>query len=157
MWILGSATRPYAQPKCKPHQHHGRISCHNAQDRLALDFRPHSTQLSPPAAIAPSATSAQRLLPFWRHSLATTNPSCTVWRNATGQQHLPPANNHGHAGVSSQPRNDDECWTVPSGRRKYADHADGPTADGVTHIDEPLCPQPAAQPDVGVFLTDRGR
>jgi hypothetical protein len=79
----------------------------NAQDHLALDFRLHSTQLSPPAATAPSATSAQCLLPSWRHGLATTDPSRTVWQNSIGK-HLPPANNHGHAGVSTRPRNDDE-------------------------------------------------
>jgi hypothetical protein len=121
-----------------------------------LHFWPHSTQSLPPAAKAPSATSAQCLLPSWRHGLATTNPSRTVWQNATGQWHKPPANNHGHAGVSSWPRNDDECWTVPSGRRNYANDADGPTANGGTHVDEPLCPQPAAQSNAGVFLMSRG-
>jgi hypothetical protein len=148
--------RPYAQPKCKPHQHHGRISCQFAQDHLALDFWPHSTQLSPPAATAPSAMSAHCLLSSWRHCLATTDPSRTVWRNATGQQHLPPANNHGHAGISTRPRNDYECWTVLSGCWNYVHDADGPTANGGTHGDEPLCPQPAAQPDARVFLTSRG-
>ncbi len=151
MWQTGS----HAQPQCNLHQHHGRISCRNAQDHLALDFQLHSTQLLPPAATAPSATSAQSLLPSWRHGLATTDPSRTVWWNATGK-HLPPANNHGHAGVSTRPRNDDECRTVPAGHQKYANDADGPTANGGTHVDEPLCPQPAAQPDAGVFLTSRG-
>ena len=46
--------------------------------------------------------------------MATTDPSRTVWRNATGKQ-LPPANNHGHAGVLTRPRDDDKCWTVPKG------------------------------------------
>ncbi len=147
-------TRSHAQPQCNPHQHHGRISCQNAQDHLALDFRPHYTQSLPPAATAPSATSTQCLLPSWRHSLATTDPSRTVWRNATGK-HLPPANDHGHAGISTRPRND-ECWTVPTVRRKYVNDADGPTAAGGTRVDEPLCPQPAAQPDAGVVLTSRG-
>jgi hypothetical protein len=68
-----------------------------------------------------------------------------------------PANDHDHAGVSAQPRNYDEYWIVPSGRWKYANDADGPTADGSTRVDETLCPQPAAQPDAGVFLTSRGR
>ncbi len=148
-------TRSHAQPQRNPHQHHGWISCWNAQDHLALDFRPHSTQSLPPAATAPSAMSAQCLLPSWRHSLATTNPSRIVWQNATGR-HLPPANDHGHAGVSTRPRNDDECRTVPAGRQKYANDADGLTADGGNHVDEPLYPQPAAQPDAGVFLTSRG-
>jgi hypothetical protein len=149
-------TRSHAQPHCDPHKHHGQISCRNAQDHLAPDFRPHSTQSLPPAATVPSAMSAQCLLPSWRHGLATTNPSRTVWRNATGK-HLPPAINHGHAGVSTRPRNDDEYRTVPAGCWKYADDADGPTADGSTHIDEPLCPQQAAQPNAGVFLTSRSR
>ncbi len=149
-------TRSYAQPQCKPHQHHGRTSRRNAQDHLALDLQPHSTQLLPPAAAAPSATSVQCLLFSWRHGMATTNPSHTIWQNATGQWHLPPANNHGHAGVSDKPRNDDECRTVPSGHRKYANDADGPTANSSTHVDEPLCSQPAAQPDAGIFLTSRG-
>ncbi len=144
-------TRSHAQPQCN----HGRISCRNAQDHLALNFQLHSTQLLPPAATAPSAMSTQCLLPSWRHSLATTNPSRTVWRNATGK-HLLPAINHGHAGVSTRPRNDDECQTVPVGCRKYADDADGPTANGGTHVDEPLCPQLAAQPNSGVFLTSMG-
>ena len=149
-------TRSYAQPQCKLHQHHGWICCWNAQDHLALDFRPHSTQSLPPAATVPSAMSAQCLLPSWRHGLATTNPSRIVWQNATGQRHLPPANYHGHAGVSARPRNDDECRTVPSERWKYINDADGPTANGGTYVDEPLCPQPAAQPDAGVFLMGRG-
>jgi hypothetical protein len=149
-------TRSHAQPQWDLRQHHGWISRPNAQDHLALNFRPHSTQSSPPAATAPSATSTQcLLLPSWRHGLATIDPSCTVWQNATGK-HLPPANDHGHAGVSTQPRNDDECLTVPAGRRKYANVADGPTADGRTHVDESLCPQPAAQPDAGKILTSRG-
>ncbi len=101
-------------------------------------------------------TSAQCLLPSWWHGLAKTNPSHTVWRNATGQRHLPPAYVHGHAGVSAGPRNDDECWTVPSRHQKYANYADGPTANRGTHVDEPLCPQPEAQPDAGAFLTSRG-
>jgi hypothetical protein len=63
---------------------------------------------------------------------------------------------HGHVGVSIRPRNDDECWTVPAGRQKYANDADGPTANGSTHVDEPLCPQPVAQPDAGVFLMSKG-
>ena len=62
-----------------------------------------------------------------------------------------PENDHGHAGVSALPRNDDECWTVPSGCRKYANDADGPTANGGAHVDEPLCPQPADQSDAGYF------
>jgi hypothetical protein len=101
----------------------------------------------------PSATSSQCLIPSWRHGLATTNPSHTVWQNATGQRHLPPANNHGHAGVSAWPRNDNECRTVPSGRQKYAKDADGPTANGNggTHVDELLFPQPATQSDAGYF------
>jgi hypothetical protein len=150
-------TRSHAQPQRNPCQQHGWISRQNAQDHLALNFRPHSTQLLSPAASAPSATSAQCLLIYWKHGLATTNPSRTVWRNATGQWHLPPANNHGHASVSTRPRNDDECWTVLTGRRKYANDANGPTANGGTHVDEPLCPQPAAQPDAGVFLMGGGR
>jgi hypothetical protein len=138
------------------HQHHGWISCWNAKDHLALNFQPHSTQLPPPAAAAPSAMFAQCLLPSWRHSWATTNPSRTVWWKATSQPHLLPSNNHGYAGISAQQRNDDECRAVPSGCRKYANDADGPTANGGTHVDESLCPQPAAQPDVLVFLTSRG-
>jgi hypothetical protein len=145
----------HAQPQCSPHQHHGWVSRRNAQDHFALNFRMHSTQLLPPVAIAPSAMSAQCLLPSWRHGLATTGPSRTVWRNATGKN-LPPVNAHGHAGVSPRPRNDDECRTLPAGRWKYADDADGPTADGSTHVDEPLCPQSVAQPDAGVFLMSRG-
>ncbi len=113
MWQTWS----YAQPQCKPQQHHGWISCRNAQDHLALGFRPHSTQLLPPAAARPSAMSAQCLLPSWRHGFATTNHSRTVWLNATGQRHLPPANDHCHASVSVHPRNDDECWTIPSGQQ----------------------------------------
>ncbi len=148
-------TRSHAQPQCNPCQHHGQISCRNAQIHLALDFRPHSTQSLPPAATTPSATSTQCLLPSWRHRFATTDPTRTVWRNATGK-HLLPVNAHDHAGVSPRPRNDDECWTVPAGRRKYANNADEPTADGSTDVDEPLCPQPAAQRDAGVFLTRRG-
>jgi hypothetical protein len=97
------------------------------------------------------------LLPSWRYGLATTNPSRTVWRNATGQWHLPPATDHGHAGVSTWPRNDDECWTALAGHWNYADDANGPTADSGTHVNEPLCPQPTAQPDSGVFLMGRGR
>ncbi len=88
--------------------------------------------------------------------MAATNPAHTVWWNATGK-HLPPANNHGHAGVSTRPRNDDECWTVPAGRRKYAGDADGPTANGGTHVDESLFPQPAAPPDAGVISDKQGR
>ncbi len=87
--------------------------------------------------------------------MAASNPTHTIWWNATGK-HLPPANAHDHAGVSPRPRNDDECQTIPAGCQKYADDADGPTANNDTHVDEPLCPQPAAQPDAGVFLTSRG-
>jgi hypothetical protein len=83
--------RTYAQPKCEPHQHQGWIGCRNAQDHVALGLRPHSAQLLPPAAAATAATSAHCLIPTWRRSLAATNPSRAVWRNATGQQHLPPA------------------------------------------------------------------
>jgi hypothetical protein len=93
----------------------GGISRRNAQDHLALNFRPHSTKLLPPAATAPSAMSAQCLLSSWRHDLATTNLTCTVWWNATGK-HLLPANAHDQAVVSPQPRYDDECQTVPAGR-----------------------------------------
>jgi hypothetical protein len=78
-------TRSYAQPQYEPHQHHWRISHQNAQDHLTVGFWLHSTQLSPPAAAAYSAMSTQFLLPTWRHGLATTNPSHSVWRNATGQ------------------------------------------------------------------------
>ena len=148
-------TRSHAQPLHDLHQHHGWISCRNAQDHLALNFRLHSTQSLPPAATAPSAMSVQCLLTSWRHCLATANPSCIVWWNATGK-HLPPAINHGHAGVSTRPRNDDECWTVLTGRRKYANDANGPTANGGTHVDESLCSQPAAQPAAGILLTSRG-
>jgi hypothetical protein len=153
-------TRSYAQPQNKLHQHHGWISRQNAQDHLALCFRLHSTQSPPPAAAAPSATSAHCLLPTWRHGLAATIPSRTVWRNATGQWLLPPADDHGHAGVSARPRNDDECRTVPSGCQKCADDADGPTANGGTHVDEPIIhhapnQQPSHQP--GLLLMSRGR
>jgi hypothetical protein len=109
-----------------------------------------------PVVAALSAMSAHCLLPTWRHALAATNPSRAVWRNATGQRHLSPADDHGHAGVSARPRNDDECWTVPSERQKCANDADGPTADRGTHVDKPLCSQPAAQPAAGVLLTSRG-
>jgi hypothetical protein len=90
-------TRSHAQPQRNLCQHHGRISCQNAQNHLALNFRPHSTQSLPPETTSPSSTSAQPLLPSWRHGLATTNPSRTVRWNATDQRHLPPANNHHHA------------------------------------------------------------
>jgi hypothetical protein len=89
--------------------------------------------------------------------LATTNPLCIVWWNATGQWHLPLASDYGHAGVSTRPRNDDERWTALAGHRKYAGDANGPPANGGTRVNEPLCPQPAAQPDAGVFLLSRGR
>jgi hypothetical protein len=39
---------------------------------------------------------------------------------------------------------------------KRAVDADGPTANGGTHDDELLCPQPAAQPAARVLLTSRG-
>jgi hypothetical protein len=90
-------------------------------------------------------------------TIGNNHPFRTVWQNATGQWHLPPASNHGHAGVSTRPRNEDERWTVLAGRQKYAGDANGPPAIGETHVNEPLCPQPAAQPDAGVFLTGRGR
>jgi hypothetical protein len=131
------------------------VGCRNAHDHLAIGFRLHSTQLLPPAAAALSATFAHCLLPTWRHSLAATNHSRTVWQNATGQRHLPPADNHGNAGVSAQTRNDDEYWTVPSECWKCVDDADGPSANSGAHVDEPLCPQPAAQQAAGVFLTSR--
>jgi hypothetical protein len=72
---------------------------------------------------------------IWRHGLAATNSSCTVWWNATGQHHLLPADNHGHAGLSALPRNDDECQPIPFKCRKRANDADGPTADGSAHVD----------------------
>jgi hypothetical protein len=144
-------TRTYAQRQCKPRQHHGRIGHRNAQNHLALGLRPHSTQSLPPAAAAPAAMSAHFLFPTWRHDLVETSPSCTVWQNATGQRHLPPADNHGHAGLSAQTRNDDKCWTVPLKRQKCADDADGPTANSCANVDEPLCPQPAARPAARVL------
>ncbi len=89
--------------------------------------------------------------------MATTNPSCTFGmpQASTYHQQTTMAIT---TGVSTRPRNDDERLTVPAGCQKYADDADGPTANGHTHVDEPLCPQPAAQPDAGVFLflTSRG-
>ncbi len=78
-------------------------------------------------------------------------------RNATGQRRLPPADNHGDAGLSAQPRNDDECQPVPSKRWKRANVADGPTDNGGAHDDELLCPQPAAQPAARVNFDKQGR
>jgi hypothetical protein len=46
--------------------------------------------------------------------MAATNPSRAVRQNATGQQHLLPADNHGHAGLLAWSRNNDECWAVPA-------------------------------------------
>jgi hypothetical protein len=139
--------------------HNPNASCTNIMGRSVA--RLHKTILPLlPAALhpinAPSSSSTlsniyQCLLPSWRHSLAKTKPSCTVWRNATGQWHLPPANDHGHAGVSARPKNDDECQTVPTGHRKYADDADGPKAGGSTHVNEPLCPQSALLKHWGIL------
>ncbi len=119
-------------------------------------MQPHSTQLLPPVAAAPAAMSTHCLIPPWKHGLGATNPSHAVWRNATSQRHLPPANNHVHAGLSARPRNDDECWAVPAKRRKRANDADRPTGNGSAHYNELLCPQPAAQPAAGVLLMSRG-
>jgi hypothetical protein len=132
------------------------IRCQNAQDHLALSVQLHSAQSLPPAAAAPAAMSTHCLLPTWRHGLAALNLSHAVCWNATGQRHLPPADDHGHAGLLARPRNDDECWAVPIKHRQRANGADEPTADGGAHDDELLCPPTSSPTSIRGTFDEQG-
>jgi hypothetical protein len=128
--------------------------------RMHKTILPLTSGHTPPNRCPQQQQCPQQCLPNAYYS-----PGGTAWQQPTppaqyggmpqANGHLSPANNHGHAGVSTRPRNDDECRTVPSLCWKYTNDADGPTADNGTHVDEPLCPEPA-QTDAGVFLTSRG-
>ncbi len=88
-------------------QHHGWLNRPNAQDHPAVGTWPHTTpHLSPPAAAAPTATPTRCILPHPRHECPTrvflSNPTCW-W-------HLPPVDDHGHAGSSARSNHDEFCW-----------------------------------------------
>jgi hypothetical protein len=123
----------------EPHQHHWWIGCQNAKDHFTLGIRTHfSTQSSPPAVAAPAATSNSR------HYLAAHNPSCAVWWNATGRQHLMSAYYHGHSSLSARPGQDELRRPKPFGcraRANYADDAVKPTANRDAQDGALLCPQ----------------